>query len=98
MTQSTTDPSNKIDQQLHQKNVITFRYPGTKDIVYFSNLSTSLSLPMYEAFENEVAGKSKEEFLKFLAGLDFSNEAKRSTATSELSEADIVKSISSLFK
>ena len=57
MTQSTT--SNKIDQQAHQKNVITFRYPGTKEIVY---------------------------------------EAKRSTATSELSEADIVKSISSLFK
>ena len=94
MTQSTT--SNKIDQKAHQKNVITFRYPGTKEIVYYSNLSTSLSLPMYEAFENEVAGKSKEEFLKFLATLDFLNEAKRSTLS--LPEAEIVKSISSLFK
>jgi len=87
----------KVDQKIHQKNVITLSHPETGEVLYFCNTATSMSLAMYQAIEDKVEGMDKETFLKFLGSLDFNNSLKRG-AKVELSPTELIKSIDSLFK
>jgi len=87
----------KVDSKIHQKNVIQFSHPQTGECMIFCNTATSLALSMYLGLEDRVEGMDKEAFLKFLSGLDFSNNLKRGTKV-ELSEEELVKSLDSLFK
>lgn len=87
----------KVDTKIHQKNVIQFSHPVTGECLYFFNTATSLALSMYLGLEDKVEGMDKEAFLKFLSGLDFSNNLKRGTKV-QLSEEELVKSLDSLFK